>query len=331
MQKLLVLGFVLLIRGTCVAQEHGNPAKFPSEVVIARDSFIDIGPPFNYYDLTFLRAEGETMDVERVSLNPPADACYPRAEIKTAHVVLHESLPSVMQFTNPCDIPEKALKAELKRRHKRGHLVFSGMNVTIEVQCAAGLRTIRADILDRDIFDEHPSTPKYTAWSHAVFEKLDKAAGDNPWDTPVFAKSETMSSPPSPSQSTALQAISDGKYDAIFGDIADRPSKLYRLAQNPPRQPFIELTKSDPVRPNTYMDPTYPPIAKAAHVNGTVEFHLAISAEGAAKDVTIDSGPKMLWQTTSDAIAKWKFSPEDSGKVVQGSIRFGLNCASEGK
>ncbi len=73
MQKVLALCSALIVVGACVAQERKNPAKFPTEVVIARDSFIDVGPPFNYYDLTFLRSEGENTDVERVSLTPPAD------------------------------------------------------------------------------------------------------------------------------------------------------------------------------------------------------------------------------------------------------------------
>lgn len=329
MHKPLILGLALTISGTCIAQEHRNSAKFPTEVVIARDSFIDIGPPFNYYDLTFLRPEGEITDVERVSLTPPADACYPRAEIEVAHISLTGSLSDFLQKVNPCTIPEKALKAELKRRNKG--LVFSGMNVSIQVQCSGKTRVIRAEILDRDIFDEHPQTPQYTSWSRALFEKLDQATGQSPWEKPIFAVPDTAPPAAPASQSAALQAIADGKYDEVFGDAPDRPSALYRLAQNVPRQPFIEMTKSDPVRPSIYVDPLYPPIARAARVHGVVDFHLEVGGDGAVKDFAIDSGPKMLWQSTADAIAKWKFSPDDSGKVVQGSIRFGLNCASDSK
>jgi hypothetical protein len=327
--RIFALGVLLLISSTCLVQKHMAQQPFPTEIVIGRDSFIDIGPPFNYYDLTFLRSQGEETDVERVSLTPPADTCYPRAEIKVAHVIVHETLSSLLQATNPCTIPEKALKAELKRR-KQG-LVFSGMNVTIQVECTGRTRVIRADILDRDIFDQHPKTPQYTAWSRSLFEKLDAATGDRPWDTPIFKVSEDVSPVPPTSQSAALQAIADGRFDGIFGESPDRPSALYHLAQNAPRQPFIELTKSDPVRPATYVDPVYPPIAKAAHVHGTVEFHLSVGGGGAVENIMIDAGPKMLWQTVSDASAKWKFSAGDSGKVVQGSIRFGLNCASDSK
>lgn len=329
MRIVIAISFVLIINGTCIAQGHKSQEPFPTEVVIGRDSFIDIGPPFNYYDLTFLRSEGEKTDVERISLTPPADACYPRAEIAITHVNLSESLSSVLQGMNPCTVPEKALKAELKRRNKG--LVFSGMNVSIQVECAGGGRVMHADILDRDIFGAHPNTPQYTAWSRTLFDKLDQVTGDHPWDKPIFPVSEAAPAAPPISHSAALQAIADGKFDSIFGDSSDRPSALYRLAQNVPRKPFIELTSSEPIHPTEYVDPVYPPIAKAARVHGTVEFHLTDGSDGSAKDIAIDSGPRMLWQAVSDAIAKWKFSTDDSGKIIQGSIRFGLNCAEKSK
>jgi hypothetical protein len=297
--------------------------------VIARNSFIDVGPPFNYYDLTFLRSEGEKTDVERISLTPPADTCYPRAEIRVAHLSLDEPLSHVLEGMNPCTIPEKELKAELKRRNKG--LVFSGMNVSMQVECTGGARIIHADILDRDIFDEHPTTPRYTAWSRALFEKLDQVTGDHPWDKPIFPVSEAAPTAVPTTQSRAMQAIADGEFDQIFSDAPDRPSVLYHLAQNIPRQPFIELTSSEPVRPTAYVDPIYPPIAKAARVHGTVEFHLTVGTNGAATETAIDSGPVMLRQAVSNAMAQWQFSTDDSGKVVHGSIRLGLNCATGSK
>lgn len=205
MRVAIAFTFVLLIGGTSISEAQKIQEPFPTEVVIGRDSFIDIGPPFNDYDLTFLRAEGERTDVERVSLTPPADECYPRAEVAIAHVSLNESLSSLLQGTNPCAIPEKALKAELKRRNQGP--VFSGMNVSIEVECRGGVRLIRADILDRDIFDAHPNTPQYTAWSRALFDELDRATGDHPWDKPIRHRSQRPCSQLQTENTTAFSAI----------------------------------------------------------------------------------------------------------------------------
>lgn len=329
MRNVIAIAMLLIFMDTCVAQKHKVQQPIPNEIVIGRNSFIDIGPPFNYYDLTFLRSEGVKTDVERISLTPPADTCYPRAEIRAAHLKLDETLSEILESTNPCTIPEKKLKAELKRRNKG--LVFSGMDVTIQVNCAGGKRIIRADILDRDIFDDHPNTPQFTAWSRSLFEKLDRITGDQPWDKPIFPVPDAAPAAVPTTQSRAMQAIADGEFDEIFKDAPDRPSVLYRIAQNSPRQPFIELTSIEPVHPATYVDPIYPPIAKAARVHGTVEFHLTIGAHGLATGVAIDSGPRMLWQAVTDATAKWKFLTDDSGKTIHGSIRFGLNCAGEPK
>ncbi len=329
MRIVLVIAVVLVLSDTPFAQGHKSQEPIPTEVVIGRDSFIDIGPPFNYYDLTFLRSEGEKTEVERVSLTPPVDTCYPLAEIRVVHLSLDEPLSHVLEGTNPCVIPEKKLKAELKRRNKG--LVFSGMNVSIQVECASGVRIIRADILDRDIFAEHPTTPQYTAWSRTLFDKLDQATGDRPWDKPIFPVSETATAAGPTAPSRALQAIADGGFDQMFSGAPDRPSVLYHMAQNAPRQPFIELTSSEPVRPTVYVDPLYPPIAKLARVHGTVEFHLTVDANGAATEAAIDTGPVMLRQAVMDSVAKWKFSMDDSGKIVHGSIRFGLNCAAVSK
>jgi len=302
---------------------------FPTEVVIGRDSFIDVGPPFNYYDLTFLHSFGEETDVERVSLTPPSDSCYPHAEIRVSQEVLKASLSSLLQDINPCSIPEKKLMSELKR-HKEG-AVFSGMNVVLQVQCSGKLRVIHTDILDRDIFDEHSKTPQYTSWTKTLFDKLDKATGDKPWDELIFAVGDNASAPSPTPQLPVLKSIADGQYDEIFGGAPDRPSALYRMAQAVPRHPLIELATSDPVRPTVYVEPIYPPIAKAARVQGIIDFHLKIGGDGSVEGTTIDSGPRLLWQAARDAIAKWRFSSSDSGKVVRGSIRFGMNCVSDTK
>jgi outer membrane biosynthesis protein TonB len=160
-------------------------------------------------------------------------------------------------------------------------------------------------LLDRDIFDSHPNTPQYTAWSRTLFDKLDRATSDHPWDKPIFSVSETTPSAPPTSKSVALQAIADGKFDSIFGNSPDRPSALYRLAQNVPRKPSVELMSSEPIHPTEYVDPVYPPIAKAARVQGGVEFHLAIGSDGSAQDIAIESGARML-EDVPRAVESWQ-------------------------
>jgi TonB family protein len=55
--------------------------------------------------------------------------------------------------------------------------------------------------------------------------------------------------------------------------------------------------------------PLYPPIAKAAHVQGTVVLHALISKTGDVDDLQVISGPPMLVAAAEDAVRKWKYRP----------------------
>jgi len=53
----------------------------------------------------------------------------------------------------------------------------------------------------------------------------------------------------------------------------------------------------------------YPPIAKAARVQGDVLIELVISAGGQVASEKVVSGPAMLQQAALDAVKKWRFTP----------------------
>jgi periplasmic protein TonB len=55
--------------------------------------------------------------------------------------------------------------------------------------------------------------------------------------------------------------------------------------------------------------PTYPPIAKAARVQGTVVLQATISRTGTIENLTVVSGPAMLQQSAMDAVKQWRYRP----------------------
>jgi TonB family protein len=55
-------------------------------------------------------------------------------------------------------------------------------------------------------------------------------------------------------------------------------------------------------------DPAYPPIAKAAHVQGYVLLRVAVGKTGEAEDIKLISGLPMLVSSAMEAARKWKFS-----------------------
>ncbi len=55
--------------------------------------------------------------------------------------------------------------------------------------------------------------------------------------------------------------------------------------------------------------PIYPPIAKAARVQGTVVLQATISKTGAIEGLHVVSGPAMLQQAAMDAVRTWRYKP----------------------
>jgi TonB family protein len=58
-----------------------------------------------------------------------------------------------------------------------------------------------------------------------------------------------------------------------------------------------------------HSEPVYPPIAKAARVQGKVEIAVTIGANGQITSENVVSGPAMLQQAALDAVRKWTFTP----------------------
>jgi protein TonB len=55
--------------------------------------------------------------------------------------------------------------------------------------------------------------------------------------------------------------------------------------------------------------PIYPPIAKAARVQGTVVLQATITKTGSIQDLHVVSGPAMLQQAALDAVKSWRYKP----------------------
>ncbi len=55
--------------------------------------------------------------------------------------------------------------------------------------------------------------------------------------------------------------------------------------------------------------PVYPPIAIAAHAQGTVVLAATISKGGTIENLRVVSGPAMLQQAAVDAVRTWRYRP----------------------
>jgi len=55
--------------------------------------------------------------------------------------------------------------------------------------------------------------------------------------------------------------------------------------------------------------PIYPPIARAAHVEGTVRLAATISKNGTIENLHVTGGPVMLQQAALNAVSCWRYKP----------------------
>jgi hypothetical protein len=314
----------LFLQGPAVAQEHHAVVPFPEQFAIGRDTFFDFGPPFHYYEILVVRPAADGSSVARILLTPPGAACLVPAKVETASASLRESVPALLGNTNPCTIPEKELRRELKRcKHC---LVFSGATVTMHVPCGANSRLIRSDLLDKDMFSSAPNTPKHTSSTMQLLAHLDNAFGPGVMEKPMFSLPDNEQSAPVILDSTIQRELESGTYDELFPGAAEKPSTLLRASQVRYPSPTVQLLSSSPSAPKEFALPKYPPIARAARVQGTVSFTAALDPNGVPITPIFAPGNLILIEAVKREAANWKFPLDAAGEPVSVSIEFSLNC-----
>lgn len=321
---------VILVCGTpVVAQSPHTVSTPPSQFEVGLHTFVDMGPPFDFYEVFIVRSTGGGTSVEKITLTPPGQECVQPAMVETTSATISESVSALLGSKNPCLIPEKSLRRELKRR--KDSLVFSGAHVVMRVQCGKQARLIRSDILDKDMFDPKPNTPEHTSWTMQLLARLTEATGPGVLDKPIFLTFEEEKPPREDSPSVNLEGLIAGEYDALFLGAPHKPSDLYRQAQVRPPAPTVQLLSSLPVQPEEVVLPTYPPLARLARIEGDVSFTAEVDANGHASKVAFESGHPLLRGVVFDAVAGWRFSKNAAGEQIHAVIAFALNCPAKSK
>jgi protein TonB len=77
--------------------------------------------------------------------------------------------------------------------------------------------------------------------------------------------------------------------------------------------------------------PLYPPIARAAHVSGTVVLHAIIGKDGTIQNLSVISGPPMLVGAATDAVRQWRYKPyELNGQPTEVDTTITVNFNMNG-
>jgi hypothetical protein len=321
-----------MLLGSFVPVEAQTPAKLvspPTDFEIGRQTFFDFGPPFDYLEILVVRPNANGSSIKRVLLTPPGDHCLTPAKVETSDATLNESVSALFGKTNPCSIPEKELHRELKRcKHCP---VFSGVNVTMRVSCGAKSRLIRSDILDKDLFDPNAKTPEHTSWTMQLLSRLDAALGPGVMEKPAFSMPGDLAAQTPKLDPTIEKKLDSGMFDELFPGFNQKVSLLYREAQEIPPVPSIQLISSAPFNPLDLTLPQYPPLAKAARVQGIVSFSLILDGDANPTLPTFTEGNPLFRGAISDAVKRWKYPKEAAGQLILVVMDFNLNCPNPGK
>ena len=322
-----ITALLALLYGTALSGKQNVPSPQPGEFCIGRHTFFDFGPPFDFYELFVVRPARGGTSIERITVTPGGMGCTPE-KVERQVATVPDSVSSLLAAGNPCAIPEKALRREMKRCKKC--VTFSGANVVMQVQCSDRTRLIRSDILDRDMFDPRVRTPEHTAWTMQLLDRLDQAVGPSVMDKPIFAMPDTNSVRLSGNESPTLSELASGKYDALFAGAPHNPSQLYVAAQRPfAGMPDVRLLRSFPAIPDLITLPEYPPLARMTHIEGVVAFTIDLDRDGHSSNLLVASGNPLLRLAVTDAVRHWTFSPQPVPIQVQAAIEFKLHCGKE--
>lgn len=324
-----VLFFLLLGCRVTICAQQGKSTAFPDRIVIARTTYWDIGPPFDFYDLIQITSTSEGVSIDQVLVTPHGQACLGPAKVEERSAVLHKTMAELLEGRNPCAIPEKAVEREKHRCKKCA--VFSGVNMTMQVSCGSQDRQLGMNILDRDIYDERTPTPVNTSWSMRVLSTLNDALGPGSESQPVFQIGVAPHGdvPKIP----LVQAIRGGQYDDLFGKNSEVSKIVVEAEQPPPSPPSVQILSVVPCSPGAPEMPNYPPIAIAARVEGLVHASFDVTADGHVQNIVFEDEPrlKMLELSVTEAMSKWSFPRQAWGQNGKVAIQFALNCHDDSR
>ena len=68
---------------TAFAKDGQTDSSVPDRFLIGRHTFIDVGPPNDFYEIISVRGTSTGTTVERVTLIPPGDACIQPPKVET--------------------------------------------------------------------------------------------------------------------------------------------------------------------------------------------------------------------------------------------------------
>ncbi len=91
-----------------------------------------------------------------------------------------------------------------------------------------------------------------------------------------------------------------GVIGGVVGNVPPPPKAMQRIRQGGNVQAARLINR---------VQPTYPPLARQARIQGTVRLHAIIAKDGTVQQLEVLSGHPLLVQSALDAVRQWRYQP----------------------
>ena len=116
--------------------------------------------------------------------------------------------------------------------------------------------------------------------------------------------------PPSTGGVAGMDGMAGGSPGGVFGGITGGTGPAIHVA--PPKPTGPARISAGVIAGNriAFVEPQYPPIAKIAHMSGTVVLHAIISKSGSVEKLTVSSSSNPMFNNYAiQAVQQWRYKP----------------------
>lgn len=150
-----------------------------------------------------------------------------------------------------------------------------------------------------------------------IVSQMENGQLQTPKEIPKEIAKIVEDAPPPPSSGGVVGGVEGGVPGGQLGGVLG--GIISRSAAPPPPPPRLEAPKPiQRIRVGGNVQaanlissprPIYPPLAKAARIQGTVVLEATISKQGTIENLTVLSGHPLLIQSAMDAVKQWRYKP----------------------
>jgi len=318
---------------------HAGEVSGPSEFYAVSVAFSDNGPSFYYYVLD-VQPDGSDSLIHYARIAPTNIYC-PGLMVQAAEARVRNTSPAQLaKSNNPCRVKPADLQTAIKQPAQIVS-VFETVSSAVVAKCGSSSTTLEFPIPEevnlKLLKRTHPEMARL--WdlteqiTNRVFGSRDLFHNRTEEDDMALQRAGEKLVP----------ELKSGRYDAglaaaFKGNVGTRHSPSFRSLLEGYRGPVSAaeanrtyvpvLLNPSAYRFSHFVDPKYPPLAKAARIQGKVVLELNVEpADGKVRSASAISGHPLLTPSALEASRQWQFEPNSvTSNTVNVTIEFALRC-----